>query len=164
MENDLDIEIIEAYNEFKEKSGMKVEFEDFDKVFLLRDNCMADGFIPKFFGMTLVSRVVNNLGRWLDVMHHFVMPNPSSLVRLTEANMFDEEDKKNMQKVMTTIMTKLSRYTIIEVNKDDKEIAKFIDDIYDYWNNDLKETILKYSNQIIDGWQDELKKYDEDKK
>jgi len=105
----------------------------------------------------ICSRIVDTLGLWISHMHNWIMPNPASMIAMSENKVFSDSDKEEIMGVMKQFLAFTSRNIPTGITKDRAEEAKFIDDAIKLWK-DYSGLLLKFSNKIKDYWKEEAGK------
>ena len=85
------------------------------------------------------------------------MPNPQNMANLAESDQFDEQEKKELIKIMNKSFELTSRNTLIGLKKDKKQEAKFIDDGVEFWKSEFKIKLQEIMKKINNYWKEKSK-------
>ena len=146
----LDKEFEAMRNDLKIKSS----FEELDKVFFLRDYFLKEGYISVKLSRAVCRRIVDFYMGWVGYLHGVILPNPSSMINVTEHNMFDDKEKDDILNLMNTILAHSSRNTLIGLIMDRKDEAKFIDESLRLWKEDVQPKMVAMMVKVNKAWVD----------
>ncbi len=149
-------EFEKKFEAMKNELKFNATFKDLDEVFFIKDFILKEGYASDSLSRMVCGRIVETYFTWINFLHSTVMPNPGSMIVVTEANMFNDEEKKTVTAMMTKIMALVRRNVVIGLTKDKVEEAKFIDDSLRLWNEILPE-ITKISKKVSDSWEEKVK-------
>lgn len=85
------------------------------------------------------------------------MANPSSLISVTESQVFSDNEKEKMMKLIERIMMLSSEFNIMVIGNDKELERKFIDDSYSVWKDECAPELKKIMIKIGDRWEERLK-------
>lgn len=145
-------ELNEAFEKIKKELNFKSEFEELDKVFFLKDDALGTGFISDRYDRQICARIVNTYFSWYNHLHSVLMPNPSSIVNMTENQAFSDDEKNELNLLMNKIMAYVSTNNIIGVTKNVQAQGPFIDEGLEFWNREIKEKLEFVMKRIQDHW------------
>lgn len=150
----------ELLSEFKEKFeilkhelGFKSSLEELDEIFFIKNNVLKERFVSDSLSRQICSRIVELYMGWTNYLHSLVMPNPQNILNISEAKLFDQEEKKEMNQIMQKAMEMSSRSSVIGLAGDKAEEAKFIDDSVKLWESEFKPTLLKILRKVREEWE-----------
>ena len=95
----------------------------------------------------LCGRMKETFDSWVRQMHEWIMPNPSSMISVSESQAFRDEEKENINMMMKKFMAFSSENIIIGVGKDKKREAEFIDNGLQLWNENKKD-LISYTEKV----------------
>lgn len=142
----------EEFGKIKKEHGFKAALEELDKIFFLRDFISKEGFVSEKLSRQVCGRMVDTFGLWYNYLHTIVMPNPSSMLNMTENQAFSDEEKQEILVLMNRIMAQISENTLNGLTKDKKSEAEFIDSSVEFWNNALNPKLKEIIKKIKSDW------------
>jgi len=142
----------------KKELKFKSTLNELDKIFFIRDHILSAGWISRNLSRVICSRIVDTYQSWNGYLHSLIMPNMGSFLNMTESQIFDERDKKDMIQIMSRIMAFSTKNTLIGLTKDKKEEAKFIDDSVKIWNKVMKPKMVGIIKKANDYWNGKIQK------
>jgi len=83
-------ELSERFEIVRAETGCKASFDDLDRVFYLRDFVLQAGYVSPDLSRAVCSRVRDTIFSWTGQLHNWVMPNPSSMVAMSEGGIWSE--------------------------------------------------------------------------
>jgi len=142
-------ELEERFEHAKKELGFKSSLDDLDEVFYIREAVLKNGFVSERVSRQICSRIVESYNLIINYLHGLVLPSPQNMIAITESKMFDEQERKDILKLMTKTMAILSLNNRVGQTKDKKLEAEFIDSSLKFWkeefNPKLKEIVIKVS-------------------
>jgi hypothetical protein len=157
MSDELMQEFETKFNEMKKELGFKATLDQLDDVFFIRDFVQQAKFVSNKPSRAVCARMVDTFQSWAPILQNILMPNPGSLVTMTEGKPFGEEDKKEASKLLCQIMELTRRHNLIGLTKDKKEEGKFIDDAYKFWTDISKTQLIPIMKKLNEAWKKEAK-------
>ncbi len=157
MKSELNKEFEEAFKSYKEELGFNSSLEKLDSIFFIRDQIQREDYISKDLGRQVARRIVDLYNSWLGYIHGLMMPNPSSMFSVTESQMFDEQEKEELIKLMNKALELTTRNTLIGLNNDKEKEKEFIDYSVEFWDNEFKPKLIKMMNKINLDWDEKAK-------
>lgn len=142
----------EEFEAMKKDFGFKSNLEELDKIFFLKDFIAKEGFVSNQLSRQVCGRMIDLFGTWYNYLHTLVMPNPSSMLNMTESQAFSEEEKQEILLLMNKIMAQISENTLNGLTKNKSSTAKFIDDSVDLWGKALKPKLMEIIKKIRQDW------------
>ena len=121
------------FEELQKDLKFKASFKQLDEIFFIKDHYLERKTMPERFDRDLSHRIASTFNSWIGTLHNWVIPNPSSLIAITESNQFSDEEKEEMKKVMKDFMKILSLNSVIGLGKDKKLQAKYFDEAHEIW-------------------------------
>jgi hypothetical protein len=153
MEKEITVEFELRFKEFKKDLGFKSSLNKIDEIFLLRDSFSEEGHIGLDMYRAVSRKIVDVYTHWANQLHGLIIPNPSSMISVTQNSMFSESDRDEMIIVLNKMLALTSRNSVIILERNKKEEAKFIDDSVKYWNKELGPLMKKVSKKIQRSWE-----------
>ncbi len=142
----------EEFEAMKKSIGFKPTFEDMDKIFFLRDFIAKEKYVSKTLSRQVAGRMVDLFGTWYGYMHSIVMPNPGSLLNMTESQAFSDGEKQEMMQLMSKCMAQVSKNTLNGLTKDKKDEAEFIDSSVELWKKELNPKLKEIIKKVKSSW------------
>lgn len=136
----------------KKELGFKASLEELDSIFFLRDYILREGYVSSSLSRAISHRIVDLFLSWNNYLHGMIMPNPQYLPNVSESELFDEEEKKDIILIISKIMSLSSRNSLIGVNKDKSKEGKFIDDSVVLWNDVLNPKLTEILKKVNKYW------------
>lgn len=151
---DIKTEVKEEFEKLKSELDIKSSFEEIDKIFFIIDDVIGAGVVSNRFDRQLCSRIVDTIYSWYNKLHSIMMPNPGSIVNMTESQMFTDEEKLRLNLTMNKMLAHVTKNSILGVNKDIKGQGEFIDSSVDIWNNLIQEELRFLMVRIQEKWEE----------
>ena len=153
MDNELTVEFENKFKLFKNDVGLKSSFKKLDGGFLLKDSILEEGFVGEDVSRTLSRRIVDVYTYWANNIHGLILPNPGSIISITQHDMFDESERNEMSILLNKMLALTSRNSVLSLTRDKKEEAKFIDDSLKFWTKELSPKMKVIYNKISVSWE-----------
>ncbi len=154
VSNELQKEFDQEFAKMKQELGFKSSFEELEKIFFLRDFIQKEGFISTSLSRMMCHRITSTFNSWVSYLHGLVMPNPGSMIGVTESQMFEQDAKQEVIVLLNQIMEIVSRNTLIGLTKNKKQEAQFIDDSVVFWNEKLKPKLTELLSKVNATWKE----------
>lgn len=145
-------ELKEKFEITKKELGFSVGFDDLDRVFHLNDMALKDGFISESFSRQMCSRIVDTFMSWNGYLHSLIFPSPGNMISMTESKLFNDNEKKEISKLMSESMGLVSTNTLVGITKDQEKEKWFIDNSVNFWNKIFKPGLEKIMKKINEEW------------
>lgn len=156
MENNKLLQYFESsFNEMKKELEFKSDFESLDEVFYFRDFILQAGFISPKLSRMLCGRIRDTFNLWISQMHAWLVPNPYSMIGISESQTFTDKEKEEITEIMKKFMAFTSENVLIGLTKDKKKEAEFFDNALTIWN-DNKNSLISYAKKVNDYWKNQL--------
>jgi hypothetical protein len=155
--SDLIKEFEEGFDAVKKGLGFKASLNELDSVFFLRDFISKEGFVSTALSRQVCARINETLVGWYNYMHSIIMPNPGSMLNMTESQAFSDEEKQELMLTMNKIMAVASSNTLNGLTKDKKEEARFIDNALSIWNKTVKPKGIEILKKVNANWKEKSK-------
>ncbi|MFH1802997.1 MAG: hypothetical protein ABH864_06145 [archaeon] len=146
------VELKDKFGEARKEIGFKSELKELDGAFFVTDHILHEGFVSEDFSRQMCSRIRDTLNVWANYLHSLLMPNPQHLINITEAKLFDEGDRKEIQVLIKGALALNRLNTLCGLTKDKKMEAEFIDGAMKFWNEKYKPGIVKIMKKVNKGW------------
>ena len=144
-----------SFNEMKKELEFKSSFEELDEVFYFTDFILQAGFVSPKLSRMLCGRIRDTFSLWISQLHAWLVPNPSSMIGISESQAFDDKEKKEITEIMKRFMAFTSGNVLIGLTKDKKKEAEYIDNSIALWNNN-KNNLISYAKKVNDYWNNQL--------
>ncbi len=162
--NDLVKEFEEGFKAMKEELGFSAALKELNTIFFLEDFIQKEGFVSRSLSRQVCARITDTFGAWFNYLHSLIMPNPSSMLNLTESQVFSEDDRNGIMTLMNKIMVLVSDNTLAGITKDKKLEAKFIDDSVELWKKEVKPKMKDIISRVRNNWDDKANGIEEEVK
>jgi len=144
------MKIEEAYNKIKKENNSHTNFEELDNFFNITDVIKQEGFIPKYFERFINKRIMDHFNSWTSYLHGLVLPNPNSMINMTEHQMFNDEERNNIMNLLNKIMVISSENSL---NNLSEKKTDFIDNATDFWKKNYRPELEKILKKVNSEWQ-----------
>jgi len=156
MENKSLLQNLESsFNEMKKELGFKSNFKNLDEVSYFRDFILQVGFVSPKLSRMLCGRIRDTFNLWISQMHAWLIPNPSSMIGISESQAFTDKEKEEITEIMKKFMAFTSGNVLIGLTKDTKKEAEYFDNALDLWHQN-KNTLISYAKKVNDYWNSQL--------
>ncbi len=145
-------ELERDFEKMKKESGLKSNLEELDRNFGIKNQILRDGFVSENLSSQICSRVVDLFTGWGNYVHSLIMPNPQNMMNMSEAKLFDSEERKKLTELMSIAMERSSKNGLLNLKEDDEEKIKFIDESMDMWKNSFENEIIKILEKVNIAW------------
>jgi len=145
-------QVKEKFEEAKKELDFKSEFKEIDEMFFVTDHILSEKFASNNFSRQMCSRIRDTLNVWANYLHSLLMPNPQYLINITEARLFDEKERKEIQNLIKGVLALTSSNTLAGLTKDAKLEREFIDGAVEFWKEKFKPGIVKIMKKVNKGW------------
>ena len=142
----------EEFEEVKRELGFKADFKEVDDIFFIVDYVLSEGFVSDYFSRQMCARIRDTFNVWVNYLHSLLMPNPQYLINITEANLFDEKERKEIQDLIKGALALSSSNALAGLTKDAKLEREFIDGSTEFWKEKFKPGVLKIMKKVNNGW------------
>ncbi len=148
-------ELEEKFNALKEELEFESSLEEIDEIFLIKDHILGEGFVSESLSRQICLRIVDLYRGWTGYLHGLIMPNPQNILNMSEAKIFDQNEKKEISELMKKTMEISSRNSLISITRDKEEEAKFIDDCVNFWNDIFSVKLSEFLRKANNEWSNE---------
>lgn len=156
MKTELLSKLESEFKAAKKELNFKADLEEIDKLFYIRDYVQDKGYVSTSITRMICSRVVDLYMSWYGYLHSLLMPNPQSILNVSESQLFGEEERRDIQQLMSGILALTSRNGIIGLTKDKKAQAQFVDDSVKAWH-EMKPKLVSILEKVNSSWVDKSK-------
>jgi len=146
--NDLD----EQFKTLKKELRLKYSLEDFDSIFFIRDLISSQGFVSENLSRVICRRIAENYGYWANDLCGLIIPNPNSLISMSESQAFDKKDREEITLIVNKAMVFVSANPLIGLTKDKKAEAKFMNDAVSMWHEFFRAKLVEISIKANRYW------------
>lgn len=141
-------EIEKRYNELRKKFKLP-EFKEIDFEFEISDLEETN-----FLLRAVVRRIAEKLDFYATMIEEILQPDTSNLYAMHETRFFNENEKKEMYDLYSSLMH-LSRHSIeVSLEHSGKSEADFINSFFSEWQG-LKKELLNYTRKARASWKAE---------
>ncbi|MBN2368485.1 hypothetical protein JXC34_05695 [Candidatus Woesearchaeota archaeon] len=139
----------------KKDLGFNSTLEELDEVFYFTDYILQVKFISPKLSRMLCGRIRDTFNLWITQLHAWLVPNPYSMIGLSESQAFNDKEKEEITKIMAKFMAFTSQNILIGLTKDKMKEAEYFDNAMTLWN-DSKPIFIKYSKKVNEYWKSRL--------
>jgi len=150
-------ELEEKFKKLKEELQIESSLDEIDDIFFIRDYILREGFVSENLSRQICSRIADLYLAWNNYLHSLIMPNPQNILNMSEAKLFNNDEKKEISELMKKAMAISSRNSLIGLTKDTDEEAEFIDYAVEFWNETFKEKLIPIMAKINEEWEEKVK-------
>ncbi len=141
-------EVEKEFNRVKEELGFEATLEELEDAFKIFDGVVSSEFVSTSFSRQLCARILDNYMGWHSYLNGVLVPNSGFLASQTEANLFNnQEDREMIWKMIKKTMEYSTTHSLIGLTKNKELEAQFIDDTLNYWKEvfspNLKMILLR---------------------
>ena len=147
-------ELSERFEIVRAETGCKASFDDLDRVFYLRDFVLQAGYVSPDLSRAVCSRVRDTIFSWTGQLHNWVMPNPSSMVAMSEGGIWSDGDKDAMIALMRSQMALIGRNSMAGLSGDRAAEGRFIDDALELMRVQ-RPAVIEYARRTQEYWERE---------
>ena len=139
-------EIEKQYSELRKKYKLP-EFNEVDYEFEISD--LEE---TKFLLRAIIRRIAEKLDFYTTMLEEILQPDTSNLYAMHETRYFDENEKKQMYDLYSTLMNFNRQSIELSLENDEKDEVDFINNFFVEWKK-LKNELLKYIKKMKFSWQ-----------
>ncbi len=139
----------------KKELGFKSTLEQLDEVFYLNDSILQAGFISPKLSRMICGRIRDSFGLWIQQLHGWLVPNPYSMIGISESQAFNDKEKEEITEVMKKFMAFTSENVLIGLTKDKKKEAEYIDNALKIWKENAS-TLVSYAEKVNSYWKKQI--------
>ncbi len=142
----------QEFEKIRKDLKFKATLVDLDKIFFFRDYILKEGYVPYSLNRALAHRMMETMGSWNNYLHGLIVPNPGYLIAMNESEMFNKEEKQNIMKLMSKILTFTSKNSLNGLTRE--KDGQFFDDSLNFWNKTLQPELVKIMKRINEKWKE----------
>lgn len=148
-------ELEEKFDKIKKELQFESTLEEIDEIFFIKDHILDEKFASENLSRQICSRITDFYRAWNNYLHSLIMPNPQNILNMSEAKIFDQDEKKEITELIKKSMEISSRNTLISITKDREEEGKFIDECVNLWEDIFSLKMAEIMKKINDEWSKE---------
>lgn len=150
--NDLLAELSSLFTRLKKERGLRVELDDLDSVFYIRDAVLSAGYVSRNLSQQICSRITEVFMNWNSYLHSLVMPDTHHLIQMNESKFLNSDEKKRALALIARSMDLVSRNTLIHARPDSRAEIQFIDDAVLFWKETYQPQLVSIIELLRAGW------------
>ncbi len=151
-------ELEKKFKEMKEELSLKIELEELNRVFFIKDFILNEGFVSENLSRQICSRITHTYSLWVNYLNGILMPNQGYMPLQIESKLFSsKEERERIWELIRKAMEITSRNSLIGLTKDKKEEGKFIEDAFHTWN-EMREELERMMEKVNKQWKEESEK------
>jgi hypothetical protein len=141
-------EVQKEFEKVQEELGFEATFEELEDAFKIYDGVVSSEFVSTSFSRQLCARILDNYMGWHNYLNGILVPNSGFLASQTEANLFNnQEDREMIWEMIKKTMEFSTTHSLIGLTKNKELEAQFIDGTLKYWKEvfspNLKMILLR---------------------
>ena len=154
MENEKLIgEMNKKFQELKKKLNLKIEFEEIDNIYYIKDYILNRRYVSNDFSRQIRNVISEIFHSWINYLQGLLMPNPSHLGSMMESKMFTtKEERDQISEIIKKLYGLVSTNNAIILTRNKLTEAKFIEDSVKTWNNYFLPELKKVMIKINENW------------
>jgi hypothetical protein len=141
----------------KKELGLKYSFEDYNRIFFLKDMVLSARFVSEEFSRMLSRRVVDTYVSWNNYLNGLLVPPPGHVAMSTEAQLFNEQDHEKLFKLVAKIAKLINLNMLVGVTQDKKSEAEFLNEAVRFWDEEVKQQLTPVIRKCHDNWVEKSK-------
>ncbi len=145
---DLEVE----FDRIKKEIGFESSLDEINNIFFIKDYILHEGYVSENLNRQIASRITDTLMSWNNYLHGLIFSNPGNMMVMNENRMFQDSEKKNINKLISKSMSLVSLNTLIGITKDKEKEKEFFDKSVKFWQETLKPEIEKIMIKVNKGW------------
>lgn len=146
-------ELEEKYEKMRKDLGLKSTLDQVDNYFYIRDAVIKNRGVPYALPRMVGVKAIEMFNSWIGFLHSLIIPNPNSMIEITQAQIFDEEEKKDINNLIVRLMGVTSRNPIRNLVRDEKKDAEYIDELVSVWKEVIPK-LVEIEEKISDNWKE----------
>lgn len=154
MENEKLIqEINKKFIELKKKLNLKIEFEEIDNIYYIKDYILNKRYVSDDFSRQIRAAISDILYSWINYLQGLLVPNPSHLGSIIENKIFTtKEEREQISKIIKKLYGLISTNNAIILTRDQLTEKKFIEDSVKMWNSHFVPELKIVMTKINESW------------
>jgi len=158
--DDIIEEFKSKFSEMKKDLGFKVSYEELEEIFFFEDYILGSKYVSTKLSRALSARMRDLFNSWSSGFHALLIPSPYSMIQMGDSESLNDDDKKEVTRIMREFTAHVMKNSGIGIRKDKKKEAQYFDDSVALWNRN-KEKIAEIQDKIAAHWK-ELSEMKED--
>jgi hypothetical protein len=151
------------FEKIKKDLKFKATLEDLDEIYFLRDYIQKEGYVGNKLSRQLARRISDVFVSWLQYLHGLVVVSPGNVINLVESQLFNDDEKAEINKIMEKIMAVSSKNSLITLTRDKNLEKEFFDDSVSVWK-EINPKLVQFMERVGKEWEDRSKAKIEKKK
>lgn len=146
-----DINIEEEYKK------LKCSLPDFKKLDEEFEISNLQGLEDKKFLLRFIRRKVNEkIIFFCRIIESLLYPQSPNYISMVESRIFSEEEKQEMAELYKKLMYYEKESLILDVESDDKQSAKYVNDVFTNWT-EIKKHLITITKKMQKSWNEQEK-------
>lgn len=152
MKKDILAEFEKEFESMKKDLGFSSSLDELDSVFFIRDFIQKEDFLSNRLSRQVCARIRDTYWSWVNYLHSLIAPNPGFMISINESECFNEKERLEIVKLISKMMIFVNNNTMIGLSKDKIAEAKFVDDAFSTWKNEVSPKLIEIFKKTIDKW------------
>ncbi|MBU2638749.1 MAG: hypothetical protein KJ955_07285 [Nanoarchaeota archaeon] len=148
-----------AFEKLRKELKLKHTLYDYDKVFFFTDIILKEDFVGIGLSRMLRSRIADLYMSWSGYLHGLIMPNPQSLIVMSESKLFDAKEKEEISYLISRLMAVSRMHTLLDVSNDKKMEGGFFETALVFWNTEFRQKAEAIMRKIHKYWAEEAARH-----
>jgi len=149
-------EVEKEFNKAKEELGFEAELNELDDAFKIFDGVVSSEFVSTSFSRQLCARILDNFMGWHNYLNGILIPNSGFLASQTEANLFNnQEDREMIWGMIKKTMEYSTTHSLIGLTKNKELEGRFIDEAFKYWKEVFSPNLKIILLRANEAWKKE---------
>lgn len=143
-------DISKEYEVLRKKYNLP-ELKELDREF-----CIGKLEDTNFLLRTILIKIIERVEAVFKTLSDIIQPAENSLASMYEAEVFSDDEKKNIFDLMKRLAYYQRELVICDVSYTDDATAALINKLYNEWK-EIKKEVLKILSRLRDSWKSEAK-------
>lgn len=157
IQENLKVNLKTAFDKWKCELNFKSSFEELEEIFFIQDYILASGFVSSKVNRMICGRIRDTFNSWIQQIHSWLLPSPYSIISTSESQLFNDEEKKELNTLLEDFMSIVSLNVEVGLTKNKQKESEYVDSSLMVWRKQLP-ILIKFSKKVYDYWQRNDKK------
>jgi hypothetical protein len=144
------------FERIRDELNFKPTLQELEPIFGFKDYILQLNFISPNLSRVICARIRDTFNFIAQQIQGWLMPNSYSMVGISESQVFDDKEKKEMTRIIDKVMAYNSENIIIGLTQNKKKEADYINHSVVLWSELLPE-VVKYNEKVHNYWKDQAK-------
>jgi len=135
-----------------QKHAKEYNLPDFSYIDHEFDISLLEG--ERYLLRAIKDKIVNKIDDYVKILEDVLNPDSSSYSSIYETRALSEDDKLKILMIHKQLMILLRKALIVSIDNREKDIADFINEVYDKWEK-FKPGLKKIAKDLQKAWEEE---------